>query len=148
MWSNSYSNILQYFTYLFNWCWNITKNRPVVFWDAYFVNRNISHVYYYQSCTPNCNIRNIDISHLHVPMDIMKARFWPWTKAVTVRTVFSKNWTISHWSRRRNVCQYFWRSMQYNETKTVNSRGLPVLRTTNVLRIRMNRQREGSIGTV
>ena len=30
--------------------------------------------------------------------------------------------------QRRNVCPYFWRSMQYNQITTVNSRGLSVVR--------------------
>ena len=38
---------------------------------------------------------------------------------------------------------YCWRSMQYNQMKTVNSRGLSVLRTTNVFKIKNIRQREG-----
>ena len=47
MWfkSNSYSNISQYYTYLLTWCWNITNNLPVVFWNAYCIKRKIIHEY-------------------------------------------------------------------------------------------------------
>ena len=36
-------------------------------------------------------------------------------------------------SRRRNVCPYCWKSMQCYQITTVNSRGLLVVRTTNLL---------------
>ena len=46
-------------------------------------------------------------------------------------------------SQRRNVRPYCWRNMQYNQMTSVNSCGLSVVRTKNVLKISNNRQQEG-----
>ena len=45
--------------------------------------------------------------------------------------------------QRHNVCPYYWRSMWFNKITTVNSRGLSVIRTKNVLKYVTNQQREG-----
>ena len=88
--SKSYSNIPQYSTYLMTWCWTITNNHPVMFWNAYCLNRKIRHVYYYWWHTPNLNFCSIYISHSHVMMAITKTRCWNRTKEVTIITVLIK----------------------------------------------------------
>ena len=54
-------------------------------------------------------------------------------KIAVVKSSMNRTYLCVGWSQRFNVCPYCWRSMRCNQMITVNSRGLSVVRTENVL---------------